>query len=380
VSVVEQPAAKAASASKVLPPVLGKSRTPEAIPYVATFAVSPGFDLPKGFEMSRYQGLKLCFRITDPAGQEKLVCHWEDESHFLAHARSFQFELGLPQPDVAGFVTRVKTQEERFWRKYSWKEWVVGAAALFGAFSALHGYFANAFDRPDVDVVFVDSRPINVVAFAPFNTEMTIVNKSAYTPTRVEVAKAFALPVTGGNSVSLQPNLQKLPLIPAGQSALLQVDGLAPETTQRHGPPDSYNLELTVSARTGFFWGAREAKNLRVRELRVWPSGIGWGKPRPIAIADARQPVDFIRASVSIYPGRGYPGGVDGYVIVSSAADEDVVVRVIADRTEELPPSPPGDSVTHKVNFHTGALEKFLPYPLAVTLESKRNLTRKRWN
>ncbi len=379
-SVGPSAATKSARVSGGLSLALRKSRAPEPIPYVATFKVPVNFDLPKDFEISNYPGLKLCLCIANATGQEKLVCHWEDESHFHAHTHSLQVDLALPQPDLAGFVTRVQTQKERFWQKYSWREWIVGVAAIFAAFSALHGYFANAFDRPDVDLVFVESSPINVVASTPFNSQMTIVNNSAYTPTRVEVTKAFALPTSGGNSVSLHPSLVKLPLIPAGQSAPLQVDGLAPETTQKHGPPDTYNLEITVSARTGFFWGTTAAKSLRPRELRVWFSEIGWGKLRPAAAPDADQPVDFLRATMFIYPGRGYLGGASGYVLVSSAPDENVAVQVIGEKTEELPPSPPGDSVTHKVNFHTGPLEKFQPYPLVVTLESKKKITRQRWN
>jgi hypothetical protein len=347
---------------------------------VASFAVPANFVLPKDFEISRYQGLKLCLCIAGRAGHERVVCHWQDESHFHANSHSFQVDLGLSHPEVSGFVTRVQTQKERFWQRYSWKEWVVGAAALFGAFSVLHGYFANAFDRPDVDLVFVESSPINVVASAPFSSQMTIVNDSAYTPTRVEVTKALALPKAGGSSVSLHPSLVKLPLIPAGQSAPLQVDGLAPETAQKRGPPDAYNLEITVSARTGFFWGASAAKCLSPRELRVWFPEIGWSKLKPTAAPDTDQPSDFLRATMFIYPGRAYKGGASGYVIVSSASDENVTVQVIGEKEEELPPSPPGDSVTHKVNFHTGALEQFQPYPLVVTLESKKKISRQRWN
>ena len=209
-SVVGQPAAKPASISKVLSAVFRKSRASETIPYVASFAVPANFVLPKDFEVSRYQGLKLCLCIAGRAGHERVVCHWQDESHFHAYAHSFQVDLGLPHPDVSGFVTRVQTQKESLWQRYSWKEWVVGVAALFGAFSALHGYFANAFDRPDVDLVFVESSPINVVASAPFSSQMMIVNNSAYTPTRVEVAKALALPKAGGNFCFFTPRSRKV--------------------------------------------------------------------------------------------------------------------------------------------------------------------------
>jgi hypothetical protein len=65
---------------------------------------------------------------------------------------------------------------------------------------------------------------------------------------------------------------------------------------------------------------------------------------------------------------------------VSSAPDEDVTVQVIGEKEEELPPSPPGASVTHKVNFRTGALEQFQQYPLFVTLESRKKISRQRWN
>jgi hypothetical protein len=380
VSVVGQPAARPASISKALSAVFRKSRASETIPYVASFAVPANFVLPRDFEISRYQGLKLCLCIASRAGHERVVCHWQDESHFHAYAHSFQLDLGLSQPEISGFVTRVQTQKERFWQRYSWKEWVVGAAALFGAFSALHGYFANAFDRPDVDLAFVESSPIDVAASAHFSSQIMIVNNSAYTPTRIEVTKAFALPKAGGSPVSLHPSFVKLPLIPAGQSAPLQVDGLAPETAQKRGPLEAYNLEITVSARTGFFWGASAAKCLSPRELRVWFPEIGWSDLKPAAVPNTDQPSDFFRATMVIYPGHGYKGGASGYVIVSSAPDEDVTVQVIGEKEEELPPSPPGASVTHKVNFRTGALEQFQQYPLFVTLESRKKISRQRWN
>ena len=83
----------------------------------------------------------------------------------------------------------------------------------------------------------------------------------------------------------------------------------------------------------------------------MWFPEIGWSTLKPAVVPDADQPSDFLRATMFIYPGRGYKGGASGYVIVSSISDENVTVQVIGEKEEELPPSPPGTRSLTRLTF-----------------------------
>ncbi len=246
------------------------------IPYSATFPLCAGFRIPTDFQMARYPGLELVALVCEPSGTKKLVSYWTDESHYRVHVDSLQRDFSLPAPDAAGFLTNLHTRKEHFWKRYSWKEWIVGAAALFGAVSALHNNVADLFDPPNVQVAFVDSSPMDVNSKIAFSSQITILNDSAYASTRISGIAATAKCESDGKSIVFRPDVSTIPLVAAGQSAQLKINGALPGATPKPGPPDICSLEVAISAHTGFFRGTGLAK--AAKQVRVWPTQLGWSK------------------------------------------------------------------------------------------------------
>jgi len=349
------------------------------LPYVAAFPIGGTFRVSDDFKPSLYPGLIFVMQVSDVNGKGKLFSYWIDKDYFSVHGESFRTALALSPTDLSGFVSRIEAPKKSIWKEYSWKELLIAAVAVVGSIFTLHGYLASAFDPPDVQISFADSSPIDAVAHTPFHSEMTVINNSVYAPTKIKSIEARAFAAGGGRSIPLHSESPTLPVIPAGQAGQFKIEGVAPEPISKQGAPDAYRLQVEVKARTGFAVWTGSERTQTSRELRVWPVDIGWGQLTPVGTtASAEVALDFLRAIVTIYPGRRYEKGARGYLILTSSSDEDVTIQ-LQDETEKLPSSPPGNTVTHKAEFHTRPLDKFQPYPVAVMLEAKRQLTQKRW-
>jgi hypothetical protein len=88
----------------------------------------------------------------------------------------------------------------------------------------------------------------------------------------------------------------------------------------------------------------------------------------------------YRRIVVQLFPGRVFPQGVAGDVLILCHADA-ISALTVSDQSQALPLSDPdrnGD-VTREVTFQTPALEKFKPYPLEIRLERTTDLDKVSW-
>jgi hypothetical protein len=343
------------------------------IPYVATFTVSAGFRLGRDFSIERYPGLKLCHIVRDPVGPDKVLTYWDDQPHFELYNPDFSRENGLPDPSAAGVLLETYMPRENFFRRYSMKDWILGAAGVIAAMALLHGSVAGLVDPPDAQVTFTDLAPINRTPGQPIDVPVSILNQSAYAPARVISVEAQARSKDGTQTIPLQSDWASIPLIAAGQTTKIQVSGMAPDVTAPHSAPQEYLIEVAVGVRTGSLRGRGIAKPKTLPRFFVWPSDIGWST-RTVGLGK-----DYCRFAIDLYPGRPFDKGFSGYVQVKSLSKE-VTSLNVSESTWEQPESIADSGyVTNVVHFHTSPLEKFKPHTLKVTLESAGELSPLRW-
>lgn len=340
--------------------------------------VPDSFTFPEDFRTEEFEGLELCYVLLSPSKSKELVVMWDDEAHCQVHHDSLRRKLSLPQPTAAGFLADIAQPKESLWTRYSWKEWLIGAAALLGAISALHAHFAYVFDAPDVKVAFADTATLDVDEDSAFNVQISVLNDDAYTATEVNAVNAFAK-CSDGPTIPVIPNESALPLIAPAQSASLRLDGMSPHHGS-FGLPGDCNLVVSVSARTGFLRGKNSFSASKV--LRVWPIGIGWSNLSLADTVERSAPTRFLQAKVTIYPGKSYDQGANGSIYVTSTVDEDVVISMGGkiDKINPLSSLPSRDGlVIHTLEFQTKPLDKFRSYPLSIGLTSRTAISLDRW-
>jgi hypothetical protein len=357
--------------------VFRKSRTSKSIPYLVSVSMPITFTFPKDFKIDEFDGLELCYVLSTPSKSKELVVMWEDETHYRVHHDSLERCLSLSRPASTGFLADVVQPKESLWTRYSWKEWLLGAAALLGAISVLHAHFADVFDAPDVKLAFADTAALDVDEDGAFNVQMSVLNGDAYTATNVNAVKASAK-CPDGTTIPVIPNVSTLPPILPAQSASIRLDGASPHHGS-YGLPGDCTLLVSVSARTGYL--RRNDSFSASKTLRIWPIGIGWSSLSSEPV-ERSAPMQFLQAKLILYPGKPYDQGAKGSFSVKSTVDEDIVISMgrLVEKINPLSSLPSRDNlVIHTLEFQTRPLEKFRAYPLLIGLRSRTAISMDRW-
>jgi hypothetical protein len=364
---------------RIISGILRKPSASPSIPYLSISRVASTFAVPKDFDLADFEGLEMCCILSPTTSSKELVSMWCDEAHYHLHHASLRHKLALELPTTSGFLSGVVQHKEGLWKRYRWYDWLIGLVALFGALTALHAYFANMFDAPQVNVAFADTAAVDVDEDTGFNVQISLLNEDAYSATKVESVKAFGKCADRAD-ISLTPNASNLPMIGSAQSASIRLDGMSVHHGSV-GPPIDCNLVVSVSARTGFL--RSEGSFSASKMLRVWTTGIGWGNLKlPDPSNGVVERSRSLPARVTIYPGRAYDQGAQGSLQVRSILDENVVISLGRqfDKVNPLSSLPSRDNeVINAVDFQTRPLDKFRPYVLSFGLTSKSALSADRW-
>jgi hypothetical protein len=92
--------------------------------------------------------------------------------------------------------------------------------------------------------------------------------------------------------------------------------------------------------------------------------------------------MQFLQATLTIYPGKPYDQGAKGSFSVKSTVDEDIVISMgrLVEKINPLSSLPSRDNlVIHTLEFQTRPLEKFRAYPLLIGLRSRTTISMDRW-
>lgn len=355
----------------------GFSDEPLALPYASEFRLPEGFQLPRDLSLSSYPGLVACHIAKSDANLTKVMVYWQDAEHFRARQETFRKDAGLPEPSWTGTVVGLHVQKERLWKRFSWAQAILTAAAIFGAFSAFRDYFAEYFHLPKVAVTFSDVTPLNYVEGTQISIPITVLNEDRFASSTIVPQRLTATRHGVAQAVHFDFDVFMLPVVSPGRSANMTASGTAPDHTKPRGPPDEYQLEVQVTAQTGRWVGWRTFTSNSPRALRVWSKHVAW---TPIRIVDCRQ--NCVMESV-IYTGSAYPQGVQGHVILTSASEDQIVDLDVSapliTRTQKLPVSQTSTLITRKVEFQTEPLEKFQDFKLEVFVQAAKPVAAGRW-
>lgn len=351
------------------------------VPFVSTHDLTAVSRLPPDFAVSRYRGLALCHVVSHGPAGNKLVAYWNSEQHWVAQAPVFEADLGLPPAAQKGLLVQTKVPKESWWKTIPLRAAIVALAALFAALATLRSNLAEMLDPPDVQVSFVDLKRIDAISAQSFSASVKMQNNSIYAPTRVKTIEGTATPAIGGSGFPLKADLPGA-LLSAGQSHEISLSGAAPKHQTPNGPPEVYDLKVTIGVRTGELRGDGTAVTTVLKQLLVWPSKIGWDSTGTVREGAGKDgPADYAQVVVTLYTGQSYPQGVSGLITLTSLPGEISSMQVVNDQENiKIPLSPPGPTVTRQVPFHTKALQPFQRYPLQINLESPRKLEKQRWD
>jgi len=381
VRVWKSPSRSLSNLSSAIGRVFFKPRTLKNIPYIVLFAVPETFSFPEDFVVAKFEGLELCYTIKSSSSME-LIAVWHDEDHFRVHGDLLLRKLNLEQPIASGLLAQVLRPPESFWAKYSWKEWLIGAAALLGAVSALHVHFADLFDPPEVKVAFTDTAPLDVPANTHFSAQISVLNEDAYASTKITNLEAWTICSTEQTAIS--PNVTDPPEIAPTQSVTVRLDGESPPY-KGAGAPRECGLSVRTVARTGLIPRLVQAPQYfsAQKPVRVWPTRIGWSALSINQASTSRSVTRGVLSQFMLYPGASYSAGAKGYIIVTSAISEDVEISLGGEVDKVGVPIDsqvtPQQLLTRRVDFQTKPLTSFRLYPVSVGLRSRISLPVDRW-
>lgn len=351
--------------------VFGKLKPDQTVPFIAIFRISAAFTLPPDFASERYPGLVLLHVNEDP--DRTLIVYWRTRDHFQIYSPKLQHDLHLGAPDIRGSVSELKRPKESFFAALSLKESILGVVAIIGAIFALHGYFAVLFDPADLQVTFTEAQPLDSTPGQTVTTSATVLNDSTAASATIHEIKGYANAADGQGSIPLRSDLESVPLLAAGTSTSFKVNGESPERKIQSGPPEVFNMNLEVAARTGLFRSTGISKTKVPRQLKIWNPAVGWGQPGERSSSPLLH-----QLVVTIYMGKPYPDGVHGYVSVTGRPGEIADLRV-RDQEGGALLSPADETVTEHVEFHTPPMDRFQQYPIAIDIEAAKALPAARW-
>jgi hypothetical protein len=342
------------------------------IPYVTSYAASADFTFPTGFTPSRH-GLLRCETVRD-GPQVHAYLRWRSEAHWKANGPVVGKLLGLGNPDASGPVVEELVPRDPPWKRHpiTVGKALIAVAALFGALSAVRDYFAELFFSPDIAITVADSSPTSYHTGAELSIPLLVRNQALLGRAQVRVLKAELLPVNGsGSPVGLRSTKVEIPQLTVGQAEELRLSGTAPVFTAPGSKPTDYALHVEVAEKEGLFIPSRHftyaPRTFAFWSDHVWESGV-----------TSLSPVAG-RIEIGLYPGRAYPAGIHGQMIVRTAAEPNDIDLQSGGKPLHRYTVPQDGSYTTKLEFQTDPLQSFQRCPITINVGCRRSMTQQQW-
>jgi hypothetical protein len=221
-----------------------------------------------------------------------------------------------------------------------------------------------------------DPTPLRVTARDIVTSSVNVINDDRFDIVHVNNIEGGLTSENTSAIYPLPPDFGSLAPLAVNQSTKVTFSGATPVRKLEDGPPEIYQLNVTLRAKAGYLRSSKPFQNSR--RLEVWPAQIGRGEP---SIGDGAglngSSPTGARVDILFYPGRAIPSA-SGDVRVTSAPDE--ISGIV---TEDLAPvlvSPPAKGqVIHEVDFSLKSLEQFKFRKFTFNLRSSKPLTPERW-
>lgn len=352
-----------------------KLKASTAVPYYYAHSVPPGFVSPEDFEATRDKGLIAWHRVSE-GDTSRIISYWQDQQHCNLNRAWFEGALGMTGSKGWGGSAGDIHGNEPTWRPSSLKEFLLVAAALAGAFTAIWDagdkYLLPLWTTPSSEVSFAAPRE-NLSEGEDRRISITARNATQFVPAYLS---ASAKLVEGGAFQSVQLDQQYGQWVAPGADETLTATLRAPKLSSANSIPADYRLSVSVDARA---WRFGRVKTSQSGELpvRVWPTSFGWTRQlRPIPQDNPK----FLSASGTLYSGKAFPNGLLGIVTMVVPESVDLYIdalqpfRVIRELN-----SPPADSMkTVLMYFVSPPLEEYTEYPFQLTIRAAEPLQKER--
>lgn len=331
--------------------------TQEDGPYLAIFPVDSSFAFAPDFSISDWPGMALCYTVTDGA-DKTVVVHWKHKTDFEAHGHDFE-ALTNRAPHVKGFATNVRKPRAGLWQRLALKTWILGLAALFGAFSAIQDYFARLVATPHVAVSFPSIGTAHFIEGAEIAVPVSISSELTLITQTVTFSAPEFKPSVSPIELAVDPAVALR--LPPGQSAQVQVYGIAPNHNRQNKAPDIYELEVSVSTKAGWFISQESTK--ASRKIQVWPA----------APSNTPFVFDGVKGNTCAFSGllwasQAYPQGLQAEIIAVDANKQITTFDVTAGGATDNNSEVGQDGTTRKVTFRTPPLAGFQKYSYKIFL------------
>ena len=145
----------------------------DLLPYVTHYSVSRGFNLPAGFRMSEWKGLRHV-QIVDDSNSGQLLLFWKDSQFAAAVEPALRSAIGLTAPTWSGAVSRSRFARMSL-RPRSVGDALIRMSTIVGAWTALSLSWLGLFGKPDV--FFSRSSVVNVGVGRDFPIRISAVNR-----------------------------------------------------------------------------------------------------------------------------------------------------------------------------------------------------------
>lgn len=349
-------------------------REPCKAAYVKQYEAAPEFIFPKDFVLSR-NDLLLSESIRRP-GHTAVLLYWTCEERCRANEPAVEKALGLSNPEVIGDVVQVLTPNEPKWieNPKRWGQWLLSAAALFGALSVIQTYFTGLFGSPNVTVFVDNSAKSDFHAGDPLDILLKVRNQARDGQADVDIKSVDIKPLQGrGKPQDLTPDIVRVTQLQAGQNADVHVTGTSPSVANGNSnyasnePPQRYSLEVSGRAKEGLFYPSESAA-YRPFTSTIWPDRT-WE-----VHVSKRSPI-VARVLIKLSTGVGVAKGLRGTFIVHSpvALAEGGVI------SEGFTSTPTVSGDQGKIEFQTDAVQPFHRYNYSIVVIFSRALTQQEW-
>lgn len=336
-----------------------------SIPYLLISTQSNLTCPPKALQVEDYDGL-LYYHLVSSGRKAKLIAYWKDRASLDAYGARLEAALSFPNREYEGPITDTRSPKQRF----SWPsvaKTIVGAAALFGAFSAIQDYYAKILRPADIGITFADSAPVNSLASGPLKVAYTVINEDRFASAEIWSEKA-QVTKTDRNAPDIE--LTGPPVITSrldpGSPIASAVSGQAPPLSG-HGPPEKYQVRIAVLAQEGLIW-TRKPFPSDLKEVAIWRE-LGWSQPTV-----ERSGNRLATFKLFVYPGRTF-ANVTGQITLGAPVPVTLDVTGATGQNK----IPPGPAQRVSVIFATGQLQAFGDYRYFFTVDAASALEPRQW-
>jgi hypothetical protein len=168
--------------------------------YVKQYEASSDFTFPEEFDLSAHNIL-LSESIRTGSATTVLL-YWISKARSQAQEPVVAKILGLRNGQVVGEVIQVLAPRMPKWTEnpVKWGNWIVGAAALFGALTVIRDNFTELFARPNVVIFAANSAVKNFHVGDPLDIPLVVRNQARLGQVEVSLTDVHLQPSDGVGS------------------------------------------------------------------------------------------------------------------------------------------------------------------------------------